>query len=73
MHWHRGPSASCSICRFGTSEDEDRYSGLISVARNANERGYPIHVATRGNCAEHLAEGDDKKTEFAFAPKNDNG
>jgi hypothetical protein len=43
------------------------YSGLIATARAAKEQGYPIHVATRTTCAEHIAEGDDKKADFAFA------
>ncbi len=58
-------------CRHGIVPDQcefcdGRYEWLIVTARAAYEQGYPIHVATRTTCAEHIAEGDDQKAEFAF-------
>jgi hypothetical protein len=47
-------------------KEEPEYGGLITVARNAQEQGYPIHIATRTTCAEHLEKGDDKRADFAF-------
>ncbi len=41
-------------------------SGLLGTVSAARESGYPIHAATRTTCAEHIAEGDDQKTKFAF-------
>lgn len=43
-----------------------KYSGLIYYARRAEEQGWSLHVATRSTCAEHIAAGDDKATEFPF-------
>jgi hypothetical protein len=42
------------------------YGGCIAVIEQAKEQGWPIHVATRTTCAEHLEKGDDKAGEFAF-------
>lgn len=42
------------------------YSGLISVAETAKRDGYPIHVATRTTCQQHIVAGDHIRPAFAF-------
>jgi hypothetical protein len=53
---------------LGRAATEYEYSGAISVLRHAQEQGFPIHVATRSTCAEHIAEGDDKAESWALQP-----
>lgn len=45
---------------------EAGYGGLIAVAETASREGFPLHCATRTTCAEHIAEGDDQKDNWAF-------
>jgi hypothetical protein len=47
---------------------EREYPGVIAVLRHAEEQGFPIHVATRSTCAEHIEEGDDKAESWALQP-----
>jgi hypothetical protein len=54
---------------LGRAATEYEYSGAISVLRHAQEQGFPIHVATRSTCAEHIAEGDDKAESWALQPR----
>jgi hypothetical protein len=48
-----------------TSPSAD-YGGLIAVAENAKREGYPIHVATRETCQQHIVAGDHMRNGFAF-------
>jgi hypothetical protein len=48
------------------SGPSDDYGGLIAVAENAKRDGYPIHVATRVTCQEHIVAGDDQREDFSF-------
>ncbi|MCA1572899.1 MAG: hypothetical protein LC798_21940 [Chloroflexi bacterium] len=44
----------------------DRYGGLYHALDNAQRRGYPIHVATRSTCQEHIEAGDHERDNFGF-------
>lgn len=52
----------------GEAAAESQYLGAIAVLRHAEEQGFPIHIATRSTCAEHIEEGDDTAESWALQP-----
>jgi hypothetical protein len=54
-----------AIEREATSPTAD-YGGLVAVAENAKREGFPIHVATRTTCQQHIVAGDHMRNAFAF-------
>jgi hypothetical protein len=52
----------------GVLNEKVQYAGAISVLQHAEEQGFPIHVATRSTCAEHIEEGDDRAESWALQP-----
>ena len=44
----------------------EAYGGFVGVVDYARENSYPIHVATRTTCAEHIEQGDDQQDDSAF-------
>lgn len=46
-----------------SADDPPQFSGLIATAQAAQKNGLTLHLATRATCQEHLAHGDDKRTE----------
>jgi hypothetical protein len=60
-----GNDVAAAIEREATSPTAD-YGGLIAVAENAKREGFPIHVATRTTCQQHIVAGDHMRNAFAF-------
>lgn len=56
----------CVLEAFAERWRLERVGGLEQVLETAQSEGWPVHVATRSSCADHLEHGDDQKSGFAF-------
>jgi hypothetical protein len=63
----------CCPHALAASDAGPKYGGLIAVAETAQREGYPIHVATRTTCQQHIVAGDHMRQNFAFGQASDAG